>query len=249
MSNANCIDRRIPEPSAANRGQCHAARRAAVSRGPGCPRPAHSFSRSSNFCTLPVDVLGSSATTSTAFGALYRAIFDLTCSISSSSVASRVRGEHHERLGPLAPLLVRHPDHGRLDHRRVRRDGLLDLDRGDVLAAGDHHVLGPVAQLDVAVGVHHAEVAAVEPAALERLLGGRRVVVVAEHHVVAAHHDLAHGGAVGGHVVHAPCRPPAASPRTPCPRPGGTAGPRAPRLRARPSRAGTGSPSTARRSR
>ncbi len=32
--------------------------------------PPHSFSRSSNFCTLPVDVFGSSVTISTALGAL-----------------------------------------------------------------------------------------------------------------------------------------------------------------------------------
>ena len=38
-------------------------------------------------------------------------------------------------------------------------EGLLDLDGRDVLAARDHHVLGPIAQLDVAVWMHHAEIA------------------------------------------------------------------------------------------
>src|SRR5215207_2189859 len=49
--------------------------------------PDHSFSRSSNFCTLPVDVFGSCSTSSTVFGALNRAIRLFTCSISSSGVA------------------------------------------------------------------------------------------------------------------------------------------------------------------
>ena len=51
------------------------------------PCPDHSFSRSSNFCTLPVEVLGSSSTMSTVFGALYRAILDFTWSISSCGCA------------------------------------------------------------------------------------------------------------------------------------------------------------------
>ena len=45
---------------------------------------------------------------------------------------------------------------------------VLDLDRRDVLAARDDDVLGAVLELDVAVGMHHAEVAGVEPAARER---------------------------------------------------------------------------------
>ena len=40
-----------------------------------------------------------------------------------------------------------------------RRERLLDLDRRDVLAAGNDDVLGAVAQLDVEVRMHHAEVA------------------------------------------------------------------------------------------
>ena len=70
-------------------------------------------------------------------------------------------------------------------------DGLLDLDRGDVLAAGDDHVLAAVAQLDVPVGVQHAEVAGAEPAVRRGLRGvASGVVVVAEHDVVAAQRDL-----------------------------------------------------------
>src|SRR5439155_3383216 len=112
------------------------------------------------------------------------------------------RPQYHERLGPLAPAFVGHPDDGGLQHGRVRHDGLFDLDRGDVLAARDDDVLGPVAQFDVTVGVHHTQVAGVEPAAPERVRGRLGVVVVAEHHVVAAHDDLAHGVPVGRYVRH-----------------------------------------------
>ena len=81
-------------------------------------------------------------------------------------------------------------------------DGLLDLDGGDVLAAGDDDVLLAVAQLDVAVGVHDGQVAGVEPAAGEGARGRLRVAVVALHGVVAAHDHLAQGLAVGGDVAH-----------------------------------------------
>ena len=61
----------------------------------------------------------------------------------------------------------------------MRGDGLLHLDRRDVLAAGDDDVLAAVAQLDVAVRMQDGEVAGVEPAASERGRGRLGVVVVA----------------------------------------------------------------------
>ena len=109
-----------------------------------------------------------------------------------------VGAQHHERLGPLAPAIVGHLHDGGLEDRRVAHDRLLHLDGGDVLAARDHDVLGAVAQLDVAVGVPHAEVSGVEHAALERLGRRRRVVVVALHDVVPGHDDLPHRDAVAG---------------------------------------------------
>jgi hypothetical protein len=44
---------------------------------------------------------------------------------------------------------------------------VLDLDRADVLAAADDDVLAAVLDLHVAVGLHHRQVAGVEPAAGE----------------------------------------------------------------------------------
>src|SRR3989454_10569336 len=111
--------------------------------------------------------------------------------------------ERDERLGALAPPLVGDRDNGALEHGRVPGDALLDLDRRDVLAARDDDVLLPVAQLDVAVGVPHRDVARVEPPAAERLGRGLPLLEVAHRGVVAPHDDLAERLGVSGHVVHA----------------------------------------------
>src|SRR5262245_21105828 len=66
--------------------------------------------------------------------------------------------DREERLRPLAPGVVGDGDDRALEHRRVPRDRLLDLDGRDVLAAGDDDVLLAVAELDVAVGVPDADV-------------------------------------------------------------------------------------------
>ena len=69
---------------------------------------------------------------------------------------------------------------------------LLDLARVDVLPAADDHVLDPAGDVDVAVGVHHRQVAGVHPAGrVDRLGGLLRLVPVAEHHRVAAGAQLA----------------------------------------------------------
>ena len=44
---------------------------------------------------------------------------------------------------------------------------VLDLDRRDVFAARNDDVLGAILDLDVAVGMHHAEIAGMEPAAFK----------------------------------------------------------------------------------
>src|SRR2546426_2333112 len=111
--------------------------------------------------------------------------------------------ERDERLGPLAPLRVGDRDHRALEHRGMPGDGLLDLDRRDVLAARDDDVLLPVPQLDVAVRVPDGEVARMEPAAAEGLGGRVALVEVALHRVVAPHDHLAERLAVARHVVHA----------------------------------------------
>ena len=91
-----------------------------------------------------------------------------------------------------APLLVRNPEHGDLEHRRVGGQRVLDLGRVDVLAARDDHVLGPVDDEDVPAVVDRRQVATAVPAVGRE--GPRRLVgavPVPGHDVRAADHDLA----------------------------------------------------------
>ena len=130
-------------------------------------------SRSSNFWILPVDVLGSGPNTTLA-GALkwasrsrHQAMMPASSAVAPGFSVTKAQGR-----SPIA--LVGHRDHRRLHHRRVAVERLLDLERGDVLAAGDDDVLGAVLDLGIAVGVAHGEVAGVVPVAAERLGGGGR---------------------------------------------------------------------------
>src|SRR5215469_6693679 len=66
--------------------------------------------------------------------------------------------ERDERLRPLSPARVGHPDDGALEHGWVGGDRQLNLDARDVLAAGDDDVLTPSAKLDVPVGMPHCQV-------------------------------------------------------------------------------------------
>src|SRR5262249_14502751 len=56
-------------------------------------------------------------------------------------------------------------------HGGVPVQRILDFDGGDILATRNDDVLGAVLELDVAVRMHDAEVAGVEPAAREGLFG------------------------------------------------------------------------------
>src|ERR1700748_2903665 len=87
-------------------------------------------------------------------------------------VSRGVLVERDERLRPLAPVRVRDPDDRAFQYGRVGGERLLDLDAGDVLAAGDDDVLAAVAQLDVAGGMPDGQVPGMEPAAGGRLAGG-----------------------------------------------------------------------------
>src|SRR6516225_5894684 len=52
--------------------------------------------------------------------------------------------QYHLAMYGLAPVGVRYTDDGRHEHRGVRRKRRLDLDRVDVEATTDDHVLEPV---------------------------------------------------------------------------------------------------------
>src|SRR5699024_2444146 len=75
--------------------------------------------------------------------------------------------QHDVGQRPLSPLVIGHAHDGCLGDGLMGDDGLLDLDRRDVLTAGDDDVLGAVEDLHIAVRVHHGEVPGVEPPAAE----------------------------------------------------------------------------------
>src|ERR1700712_1218142 len=102
----------------------------------------------------------------------------------------------HTRHQLLAVARVGHPDHLLVEDVRVRVEELLDLARVHVLPAADDHVLDAAGDVDVALVVHHAEVAGVHPAgAVDHLGGLLRLLPVAQHHRVAAGAELARGAA------------------------------------------------------
>ena len=83
-------------------------------------------------------------------------------------------------------------DDDALGDERVLLDLVLEVGRGDVLAAGgDDDVLLAAGDLDEAVGVDLADVAGVEPAVDDRLPGRLLVLVVALEDVRALDQDLA----------------------------------------------------------
>ena len=85
----------------------------------------------------------------------------------------------------LAPALVRQAGHGHFDDGRVQRQAALDLDRRDVLAAGDDHVVDAAGDEEVAVGVEIAGVAGEVPAVAQRLGVGLRPLPIALEGLVA----------------------------------------------------------------
>jgi hypothetical protein len=104
----------------------------------------------------------------------------------------RVGLERDEGRAHLAQPRIGHADDLRRGDRGMREQHLLDLGRGDVLAADTEYVLAAADHAQAAVGGEHADVAGTQPAVgRERLCRLLRVLVVAAHHVPAAHLDLA----------------------------------------------------------
>src|SRR5215831_12501306 len=98
---------------------------------------------------------------------------------------------HHDPVHRLTPLRIRHPEHGRLEHRRVLVEHFFHFGAVDVLASRDDHVADTVHQEKVALGVHVTEITTVIPAVAQRLGGLGGFVPIPLHNIRAAYHDLA----------------------------------------------------------
>src|SRR5262252_8156480 len=74
-----------------------------------------------------------------------------------------------EGANDLAPALVRNPDYGHFGDCGMQRQTAFDLDRRDVLAAADDHVVDAAGDEEIAVGVEISGVAGEIPAAAQCL--------------------------------------------------------------------------------
>ena len=77
-----------------------------------------------------------------------------------------------------SPTVIRHADDCNLAYGRVPHQHLLHCHRRDVFTANDDDVFATVANLEVAIRVHHRHIASVQPAAAYRrisCLAGRQV--------------------------------------------------------------------------
>ena len=76
--------------------------------------------------------------------------------------------------------------------------GVFDFHRRDVFPAGNNNVLEPVADLDIAIGMHHRQIARTEIAILEGGLCRLGILQVAFHDGVAAQGNFANGLTIAG---------------------------------------------------
>ena len=106
-------------------------------------------------------------------------------------IEHRRRSDHEPGHDARAEVVIRDARDAGLAHRRMLQQHRLDLGRVHVLAARDDQVVASVEHLQAAVGVEAADVAGVQPAALERARRRLGIVQVALHHGRSAHQDLA----------------------------------------------------------
>ena len=114
--------------------------------------PSAYSARTRFLSNLPTVVFGTASMNAHRSGSCHCATLPARNSRSSAAVAVAPVAQHDRRQRTLAPPLVGHADHARLQHGRVGHQRVLQLHRGDPLAAGLDDVLGPVGERQVAVG-------------------------------------------------------------------------------------------------
>ena len=110
----------------------------------------------------------------------------------------------HKGQRRFAPLFIRFGHHRASQHGGVAVQRIFHLDAADVFATRDDDVFVAVFDLHIALGIHHAQVARMEPTAFKGLRSGVGVFQIALHDDVAAKHDFAHGLPIvgcGGHAL------------------------------------------------
>ena len=151
------------------------------------PKAESSSSRRTRRRSLPVSLNGSSAQIWMRSGVRAERKCSLDVAAQLVFGGLRPRLEHHGRDHPLPPLDIRDADHGRRLDGGVLEEDVLDLARGQVLAAPDDHVVEPSLHEQVALRVDPPGVAGVEPPVVDGV--GAAEVLAGD--LVAAHPDLA----------------------------------------------------------
>ena len=123
---------------------------------------------------LPTLVLGTSVMKVHWSGSHQRGTRSVRKATRSAGAGERPGFGHDGHQRALGPLRVGDGDDGRLEDVGMGHDGVLELDRGDPLAAGLDDVLGAVRDRHVALAVERADVAGAQPAVVEL----RRVLVL-----------------------------------------------------------------------
>ena len=147
--------------------------------------------RNSTLRSLPVAVIGISSRMLHQFRHLEAAEMLSAMLGDPGFIGLRARLQLDEGGHRLAPLRMRQADHGGVLHGGMGEQRFLDLDGGDILAAGLDHVLLAVEEQHLAVFVDQREIAGVMPAEFARLFGRLRILVIAHHHVRPAMHQFA----------------------------------------------------------
>ena len=138
--------------------------------------------------TLPTSVSGSESRNSISLGARYPVSPCVRVLAPRDQLLGGEGGaflQHDVGLHALAGALVGQAHHRALRDRRMVVEHVLDLVRVHVEPRDQDHVLEPVHDREVAVGVGHRDVAGVEPAVADRERGLLRAPPVAEHHLRA----------------------------------------------------------------